>query len=349
MSYLKISLIKNIIKDLNAPCAKPYSTMLKEFIILWYVHKEFPSHYYSRFLYRKEFIHYRKFIPNSKYFKIIKSKNLHNPLLEKILTNKLLFSFFCKEHRIPSPQTISYNTNNNFYYEGRHIKINDGGRLIKFLDDILAKSKNQKIVVKNIDAKGGAGIFVILKKTLVEQVKEHGHLILSGAYIHQECLEQHMEINTIYTHSINTIRMDIIVDGNGKRHFLGSVIRFGSEGRMIDNRSKGGFFVSIDDNTGRLLDKGYTQMKYGGKEYTKHPDTRFEFKDFKVPFYHEAKELAMKMSSILPNSLVGWDIAISPDGPVIIEGNHDSNITMTELSTQGYLNHPAVNELIINS
>ena len=43
---------------------------------------------------------------------------------------------------------------------------------------------------------------------------------------------------------------------------------------------------------------------------------------FKVPFYEEACQMVKEASKVVPSvRYVGWDVAITNKGPVIIEGN----------------------------
>lgn len=338
------SFINNFIKEKNK---KPSNRIIFEFLNLWWIHKEFPLHYFTRFLYRKEFTDYKSFIPTKKYFSLIApNSKIQNDFFVNLLKNKLFFAMICAKGNVATPKMTSYNCNNNFYLDDSKFSLKNNSELLSFFENLFQKLKLNKIIVKNIDAKGGKGIFLIQKKTIKEEIKSIGHLILSGSYIHQECLEQHKLINKIYEHSINTLRFDVCFDANENKHLLGSVMRFGRGGNVIDNRSKGGFFVSVNDVNGSLLEKGYSQMGFGGKEFIKHPDTNFEFSGFKIPYYSEAKQLAMDMSEMIPNKLVGWDIAITPEGPIIIEGNHDTNITMSELAYGGYMKHQVIKELL---
>jgi hypothetical protein len=41
-----------------------------------------------------------------------------------------------------------------------------------------------------------------------------------------------------------------------------------------------------------------------------------------VPLWREARALAERASRLfLPMRTIGWDVAVTPDGPVLIEGN----------------------------
>ena len=57
-------------------------------------------------------------------------------------------------------------------------------------------------------------------------------------------------------------------------------------------------------------------------EYTAHPVTGVQFKGFQVPYWQECLELmrkALPLASKISN--IGWDMAITPEGPLLIEAN----------------------------
>lgn len=334
--------LKKFVKEKDK---KSYPRIVYEFIHLLLLHKEIPYHYFSRNLYRKEFKEYKDFIPIKMFFKLIFSKKIQDEFYVSILSDKVFFSLFCNQFNIPMPNLICYNRNGIFYYNENTISVNTKNELILFYSKLLNDVGESSIIVKSSNNKGGSGIFILNKESLARQIEDVGSLILTGTFIHQKLLAQHPEVSKIYPHSINSIRFDIVVDNKKQKHLLGAVMRFGHGGCKVDNVSKGGFFVPID-KTGCLMVKGYSDRIHGSSEYTVHPDTNFVFNGFQIPYFKEAKALALKMSQIIPNGLVGWDIAITPYGPIVIEGNHDSGITMTEIGYGGYLKHPIVRQLL---
>ncbi|SNY99615.1 sugar-transfer associated ATP-grasp domain-containing protein [Flagellimonas pacifica] len=338
-----VEILRSILKDKRK---KNLPLLVFEFLNLWVIHKEVPTHYFSRFLYRKEFSNYKDFIPTKKYLKLISSQKIHNPQFVSLLENKLLFALFCEKHNVPVPRMVGFNSNNMFYYDNNITYLKSKQDLIGFYQKYFSDTTNGKIFIKSIDTKGGEGIYMLDIQNYNSQIQSIGHLILLGSYIHQEGVTQNIEVDKIYGKSINTLRFDVVIDNFLKSHLLGVVMRFGAGGSIIDNRSKGGFFISVNRDNGKLLKSGFQKMKYGGAEFTSHPDTGFLFEGYDIPFYSEAKQLALDMSSLIPNKLVGWDIAITPSGPIVIEGNHDTNITMSEVNYGGYLKHPVVRELL---
>jgi len=59
-----------------------------------------------------------------------------------------------------------------------------------------------------------------------------------------------------------------------------------------------------------------------GNDYPVHPITGSTIVGFQVPFFKEAVKMVKEASTVVSEvAYVGWDVAVSPDGPVIIEGN----------------------------
>ena len=56
--------------------------------------------------------------------------------------------------------------------------------------------------------------------------------------------------------------------------------------------------------------------------YTEHPDTHVKLQGYTIPYVKEAVEMVLKAATITPQiRYVDWDIATTPTGPAIIEGN----------------------------
>ena len=56
--------------------------------------------------------------------------------------------------------------------------------------------------------------------------------------------------------------------------------------------------------------------------YSKHPISGTEIMGFKVPMFQDAVNLVKECAKVVPEvQYIGWDVAISENGPVIVEGN----------------------------
>jgi hypothetical protein len=78
--------------------------------------------------------------------------------------------------------------------------------------------------------------------------------------------------------------------------------------------------VSID--TGRIENVVATVDGEGLVEVERHPDTGVPFRGFAIPDWESACRLVLRAAeSFLPVRTIGWDVAFTPSGPVLIEGN----------------------------
>lgn len=73
-----------------------------------------------------------------------------------------------------------------------------------------------------------------------------------------------------------------------------------------------------------------------GKKISQHPDTKIEFNKFKVPMYEEALQLACKAHTYFYGvHSIGWDVALTSNGPMFIEGNDNWEISLMQACSKG--------------
>ncbi|MDT7829339.1 sugar-transfer associated ATP-grasp domain-containing protein [Pricia sp. S334] len=325
---------------------KPVLLMLKEFFGLWAIKKSFPIHYIIRFLYRNEYKNPYDYLDMKQYRSIILSKKNNQEEYVHLLSDKFLFSLLCEKYGLPSPKVVSYNMNGSFFYNGKVQSAGIVEELFECFKNVLQTSGVKRLFIKSFCGYGGTEVFLLEYSSLKEDLKKFGNIILTGAFVHQEGIVQHAEVNKIYPHSINTLRVETYIENSGKINILGMVMRFGAGGKFVDNLSSGGFSVPVEPLTGNLMPKGLQRIRFGGNVYYRHPDTDFEFKGYKIPYFNEARQLCLQLAQHIPNRLVGWDIALTPNGPVVIEGNHTPGIMLGEIGYGGYVKHPLFNEMI---
>ena len=212
--------------------------------------------------------------------------------------------------------------------------------MIKFFEMVFEETGHNVLFLKPISLYGGTGCYRISKHNLEQDLSKNKDFILKNCCIHEEVVVQHEDVNKIHPNCVNTIRVETFIDKENQIHILSAFMRFGVGSGFVDNAHAGGFYVGIDLEEGRLKEKGHQYMEYGGAEYTQHPDSGFEFKGYKIPYFEEVKKLVVDAVKCLPDRYIGWDIAISEDGPVIIEANEYPSIFMADIAYGGYLKHP---------
>lgn len=337
--------LKVFLKDSDK---KPIILILKEFFKLWYLKGRFPIHYIGRFLYRKQFKNPEDFMDMHEYRSFIYAKKNNQEEYVNLLANKFLFSLVCEKYKIPTPYVIGHNNANLFFLDNNIIQINTIDEMVVFFQNLFEKYEITTLFIKSFCGYGGRQVLVLELNNLNDQLASFGKLLFQDSYIFQEGIVQHEELNSIYSISINTLRVETYIDNQSKTHVLGTTLRFGSAGNKIDNISSGGIFVPVNSKTGRLVGNGMQSMIYGGAVHYSHPDTDKTFHDFQIPFFKESLELSKELTKYIPNKLAGWDIAITPIGPVVIEGNHLPMITLGEIGYQGYVKHPLYKEMMSN-
>ena len=151
-----------------------------------------------------------------------------------------------------------------------------------------------------------------------------------GAYVLQERIRQCDEENRLYPNAVNTIRLVTIRKRGGEPRLLAKMQRIGtSKSNNVDNWAAGGIAVGIEGN-GFLKRWGLYKYMYGRKTDC-HPDSGVRFSDFKVPMLEEAIALVLNLHRYFYNiHSIGWDVALTPEGPVVVEGNENWDMGLAQ-------------------
>lgn len=145
---------------------------------------------------------------------------------------------------------------------------------------------------------------------------------LSGRFLFQQCIDQHPLMSQLNASSVNTMRL-ISFCCDGQATVLHGVLRIGVPPSHVDNWAAGGLIVSIDLARGELRGDGFFKPGAGGRTPV-HPGSGIRFDGFKLPRFELAMTMVKRLHEHLPHIYsIGWDVAISTDGPVIVEGNDD--------------------------
>lgn len=175
---------------------------------------------------------------------------------------------------------------------------------------------NKAIIVKPIDDEGGNGVEKFVYSNDLNCQELYNKLIDNGQLLIEECIKQHSDMNILYDKSVNTMRMFTFYK-DGESFFLQAVLKIGNGG-IVDNFSSGGMYTYVSD-TGDVYVEAIDK---NDNIYHTHPVSNHKIVGFKVPMFKEAVELVKECAKIVPEiAYVGWDVAISENGPVIVEGN----------------------------
>jgi hypothetical protein len=186
-------------------------------------------------------------------------------------------------------------------------------------EDFKKYIKNKKnIFAKAIDSFGGQGVELID----LSEIKDYDQLFKDlkdkRQYLIEDVIIQHDKMNLLCPKSVNTIRIVTLLV-NGETHIMYALLRMGDGIKSVDNISSGGMYTIVSKD-GILRKKAFCDKT--GLYYDEHPFTHQVFFGFEIPCFFEAIELCKQASKVIPQlGYVGWDVAITPNGPVLVEGN----------------------------
>lgn len=184
--------------------------------------------------------------------------------------------------------------------------------------DFLHYLENHTVfMAKPYDGLGGQGVEKMYTKDIADPKAFFEHCTQNRIFL-EDLVIQHEEMNRLCAASVNTMRIMTFNDhGNSRILWVG--LRIGNGVNAVDNFHAKGMVCRVDIQSGRLIGNAVDKDNV---EFDRHPVTGVLFDGFQIPCFQEARDLvlqaALESDKIL---VVGWDVAISDHGPVIIEGN----------------------------
>ncbi|TMP50781.1 hypothetical protein CWB58_14510 [Pseudoalteromonas sp. S201] len=332
---------------------KPFFKQIKELYLLGRAIKYWPNNYFKYDGYKKgKSLVDTKLYVTGVLFGNFRKHHLNDSRYTVFADDKFLFHKLMDDAGIPAAKlinVISYNA-----IKDEYTGLNSVNAEV-VLDTITVDA----IVIKPvIDSCQGAGVNVInistnkkfemsgktynSKELLKKLFSEY-----SGSYLIEEKIQQHSFNHRLYPEAVNTIRVDSLLAKSGEVIINSAYLRIGRNGRKIDNWSgkQGGIGVNVNIQNGTLNSQG---IDYSKNLYTEHPDTHVSFSGLVVPYWEEIINIVKDAALQFPNlRALGWDIALTEDGPLILEVNADYDILAQQTCTQAFgENKVFYNELV---
>lgn len=249
-----------------------------------------------------------------------------------LLENKSIFNDLLSYYGMPVPQMVFSYRNRRFFTKGGEEMSDD------VLNSFISNLTDKRLFAKKATGFCGKGVTVFTKRdnnyyaldgTLVDAA------FIRKVYGKEDChfeeqLSQDQILSQFCPDTINTIRVITKNRFGNESIIVGAAVRFGRMGGYVDNLAQGGVSVNLNIDSGELFD--YGMREYDLTKYYEHPDTRIKFAHVVIPQWPEIKELIYRVSSLLPPfKEIGWDIAITMDGPVIVELNTGTGVYSVQM------------------
>jgi len=341
------TLIRELLTD---PDSKPALRMGFEILYLILYYRRSPHFYFSRYLFKKERTNITDYFPDSYLHKI--KPYFNDSDTRDILENKHYFNSYFSQFGINLPRIIMFNNRTLFIDGSKSIMVRNAAEFRILLEQLFGRNNNKPFFIKKTSwSYGGDQTYKLNRDQLDNDLAGIRTLyaeIVKSEYLFQETIEQHSEMDRLNPSCLNTMRIDTFMDKDGKTEIISAFLRTSIRNLHVDNISAGGCRIPIDIESGKLGKKGFsTFMTYGVTLPTQHPVSKTPFEDFTVPCFAEAKEMVIKAAGYIPSlRLVGWDIGIAENGPVLIEGNSNYNIPGNDLTYGGYRTNPVFGKVL---
>lgn len=174
------------------------------------------------------------------------------------------------------------------------------------------------IIAKPLEGSSGVGIARYTQDDWQGREDDFLKELLDGQIgIIEERVIQHPRLMALCPTSVNTIRIATLL-GDKKQGIVYAFLRIGN-GKVMDNVDCGGMAAPINLDTGVISGVGANKA---GEAFEFHPMTGKRIPGTQIPYWEEVKAMCLKAMHVVPQvRFVAWDVAITPDGPVFIEGN----------------------------
>ena len=209
--------------------------------------------------------------------------------------------------------------------------------------EFIAQHEGKRLVFKQCYGEKGMQVVIAdiqggkLLYDDVEQTAEEFQAKLATplrTFVVQDYLVQHPVMARFNPESLNTMRM--VTYNTGKNvYFDKAAIRMGRPGSKVDNAYADGLYTNVKLD-GTLEDSLFC--------FTTRERLEHDFHDIVIPYYQEAIELIKEIHTHIPEVFtVGWDVAITEHGPIVVEANDGWALFVTQTAF-GYAARPAWNK-----
>ena len=351
--YLTIDRVKYLFKEfickmLADKDRKSIATQLAELVDLWRTVRFWPQNYFKYEGYKKgvSLDYIKKYLPGM-LFSDLRADILNDQRYCIFADDKYVFHKKMMDADVLTPKLLGVYSSGLVNAQTYQEKSEGYVPADVFFEEL----KVDGIVVKpTIDSCQGQGVTVInIDHSRIDKFNIAGKFYNSAGFsrwlnsefansqlLIEEIICQHRKLSAIYSNSVNTVRVDSLKAPDGTIIINSAYLRVGRNGRKVDNWSgkQGGIGINIDIKTGKSLGSG---IDYSLNRFVKHPDTNHDLSEIQIPFWGEIISLVKKGANNLPNlNSLGWDIAITENGPLAVEVNADYDILAQQTCTQPF-------------
>lgn len=258
--------------------------------------------------------YYLDYLNPIKYYSLARNKYLTHKILENTGVRKAeLYCYYQPEGKVIASDEIANNTQDVYR--------------------ILKKKHVAQCVVKTTESSHGDNVYVVnhidygnddcIITLFNNEIVKFSDIIGETPLIFESVIRQTAQFASFNESSVNTIRFMTVLYPDNKARLAGIWMKFGRAGRCVDNAGSGG-------NVDACVDMTEGEIKYvtefngwrNVKAISHHPDTGTLLEGVKIEKWNDIVEQVLHFQECFPYcKAAGWDIAITDEGPIVIEVN----------------------------
>lgn len=258
--------------------------------------------------------YYLDYLNPIKYYSLARNKYLTHKILENTGVRKAeLYCYYQPEGKVIASDEIANNTQDVYR--------------------ILKKKHVAQCVVKTTESSHGDNVYVVnhidygnddcIITLFNNEIVKFSDIIGETPLIFESVIRQTAQFASFNESSVNTIRFMTVLYPDNKARLAGIWMKFGRAGRCVDNAGSGG-------NVDACVDMTEGEIKYvtefngwrNVKAISHHPDTGTLLEGVKIEKWNDIVDQVLHFQECFPYcKAAGWDIAITDEGPIVIEVN----------------------------
>jgi hypothetical protein len=249
-----------------------------------------------------------------------------------LLEDKEVFYRYCEAIDFPIPETIAFLSTSSVWFGGGHQHASE-----VILQDQLRKLEGGELIIKPVDGVYGIGVRALIVRaghffeegralSLADLMQE---LSPDTRYVLQRRLSNHPAIEALSGFkTLQALRvLTALPRKAGARARIMSVsLRLSAKESVVNNFDygrEGNIRAKIDIESGKIVRAvRASSTGFGLEDVDRVEHTGISLLGREMPHWVAMKDLLeIKATCFYPIRLIGWDVGLTPDGPVIIEGN----------------------------
>ncbi len=270
----------------------------REFIKCHLLNRMLPSEFFLYQLYHKSLAEREEWLSDRERWNVLRRRfkaSVHHEINDKINFYRMTKDFFKRE----ACEVSAITSLDNF---------------LRFT------AAHHDIFVKPMEGGYGQYTYKLRVKNRNEAKNVWKKLSDNGRWMVEELIIQDGRLSQWNRSSVNTVRIPSFITAEGRHKILVPIFRTGCKGQIVDNTANGGYYASIDPDTGIITSDGVDKQ---GLYIERHPDSQLKFRGWQVPDWQELVSICERLHRSLPpyHRYIAFDFALSDKGWVLIDAN----------------------------